>query len=385
MDRHSEFESAIVIDHDATASVGMNMDYVAGAAIETDDVAAMDITTDSVSIEAIDAGLGAYLEHPDTPRTESSPSVAATSDIVNINSKEHLKPVVGMIFDNLTDVEEFYKAYAHNAGFSVRVGQQKKGNEKVLFKRYYCSREGFTKEKVPDASDESVKKRKAPKLMETRCGCPAHIVVKLHNDKKYRIASMVEEHSHGFVSPDKRHLLRSNRKVSERAKSTLFNCHKASIGTSQAYRLLHVSEGGCKNVGCTKRDLQNYYRDLRNKIKDADAQMFVAQLERKKEVNPAFFYEFEVNEEGRLVRVFWADALSRKNYSVFGDVISVDATYTTNQYNMKFVPFTGINHHLQSVFLGAAFLANEKIESYVWLFKTFLKAMGGVAPFLRLM
>ena len=32
--------------------------------------------------------------------------------------------------------------------------------------------------------------------------------------------------------------------------------------------------------------------------------------------------------------------------------------------------------------LGAAFLANEKIESYEWLFKTFLKAMGGVAPHL---
>ena len=69
-------------------------------------------------------------------------------------------------------------------------------------------------------------------------------------------------------------------------------------------------------------------------------------------------------------------------HSVFGDVVSVDATYTTNQYNMKFVPFTGVNHHLQSVFLGAAFLDNEKIESYEWLFKTFLKTMGGIAPHL---
>jgi hypothetical protein len=69
-------------------------------------------------------------------------------------------------------------------------------------------------------------------------------------------------------------------------------------------------------------------------------------------------------------------------HSVFGDVVSVDATYTTNQYNMKFVPFTGVNHHLQSIFLGATFLADEKIRSYVWLFKTFLNAMGGVAPHL---
>jgi hypothetical protein len=47
---------------------------------------------------------------------------------------------------------------------------------------------------------------------------------------------------------------------------------------------------------------------------------------------------------------------------------------------MIFVPITGVNHHFQIVFLGADFLANEKIESYVWLFNTFLKAMGGVSP-----
>jgi hypothetical protein len=128
--------------------------------------------------------------------------------------------------------------------------------------------------------------------------------------------------------------------------------------------------------------LKNYYRDLRIKTKDADAQMFVGQLERKKDVNPAFFYDFMVDEQGRLICVFWANALCRKNYSVFGDVVSVDATYTTNQYNMKFVPFTGVNHHLQNVFLGAGFLADEKIESYVWLFTTFLKAMGGVVSHL---
>jgi transposase-like protein len=35
---------------------------------------------------------------------------------------------------------------------------------------------------------------------------------------------------------------------------------------------------------------------------------------------------------------------------------------------------------MRSIFFGAAFLADEKIESYVWLFQTFLRAMGGKAP-----
>ena len=133
-----------------------------------------------------------------------------------------------MVFDTLKDVEKFYKSYAHEVGLSVRVGQHKKGNKEILIKRYYCSREGYRKETVTNDTDESGEKRKAHNVMETRCGCQAHIVVKLGSDK-YRIISMVEEHSHGFVSPDKRHLLRSNRRVSERAKSTLFNCHKVRL------------------------------------------------------------------------------------------------------------------------------------------------------------
>jgi len=85
--------------------------------------------------------------------------------------------MVGMIFDTLKDVEKFYKSYAHEAGFSVRVGQHKKGNEEILIKRYYCSREGFRKENITKLLMNLGKKRKTHNVMETRCGCQAHIVV----------------------------------------------------------------------------------------------------------------------------------------------------------------------------------------------------------------
>ena len=50
------------------------------------------------------------------------------------NCKENLKPVVGMTFDSIADVERFYKDYAHDVGFSVSIGQQKKENEEILTK-----------------------------------------------------------------------------------------------------------------------------------------------------------------------------------------------------------------------------------------------------------
>jgi hypothetical protein len=187
-----------------------------------------------------------------------------------------MKPAVGMSFDSIHDVEEFYKEYAHEGGFSVRIGSQNMLFGEIVNKRFLCSKNGFKKELTNDPS----KKRKSQ--VDIRCGRDAHIYVKLGTDKKYYISSMVGQHNHILCSPNKAPFLQSNRSVSQRAQNTLFTCHKASVGTSQAYRILQVSDGGFNNIGCMKRDLQNYYRGLREKIKNADAKLFVAQLERKR-------------------------------------------------------------------------------------------------------
>jgi hypothetical protein len=119
---------------------------------------------------------------------------------------------------------------------------------------------------------------------------------------------------------------------------------------------------------------------MRSTFKDSDAQMFIDNLKKRQKINPGFFFDYELDDKNRLTHVFWADTICRKNYSLFGEMVSFDSTYSTNQYNMIFCPFMGINHHMGSVFYGAALIANEKIESYKWVFQTFLKAMDGVAP-----
>ncbi|KAM0853034.1 hypothetical protein ACQ4PT_051350 [Festuca glaucescens] len=295
---------------------------------------------------------------------------------------EAFKPTVGMRFDDIASVDAFYKNYAHHVGFGVRLGPQRMVNNVIHWKRFMCTREGYRSTKGTYIANHLDKNdsNKRRKVKVTRCGCDAHIYVNRDSEGKYNIASMVEHHNHELVSPRKQHLIRSKRKVSGKAKSTLFDCHKASIGPAQAYRLLHVGEGGFDRVGCTKKDLQNYYSEFKNKIKICDAQMLVDQFNRLKQLNGAFFFEYDVDEAGTLLRLFWADPTSRKNYSHFHDVLSFDSTYSTNQYSYIFAPFTGINHHMQSVFLGGGFLLNEATEDYIWLFEAFLKSMGSFAP-----
>src|SRR5687767_5886970 len=47
---------------------------------------------------------------------------------------------------------------------------------------------------------------------------------------------------------------------------------------------------------------------------------------------------------------------------------------------MPFTPLLGTNHHKQTIIFRAALLFNETIESFVWLFETFLTAMSGKHP-----
>ncbi|XP_021986821.2 protein FAR1-RELATED SEQUENCE 2-like [Helianthus annuus] len=46
------------------------------------------------------------------------------------------------------------------------------------------------------------------------------------------------------------------------------------------------------------------------------------------------------------------------------------------RYSMVFVPFTGIDNHHCNVTFGAALLASETADTYIWLLRVFLKAVG---------
>ena len=67
-------------------------------------------------------------------------------------------------------------------------------------------------------------------------------------------------------------------------------------------------------------------------------------------------------------------------YQYFGDVVTFDTTYKRNKYDMPFAPFTGLNHHCQSILFGCALLQDETEQTFVWLFETWLQAMWGKEP-----
>lgn len=114
------------------------------------------------------------------------------------------------------------------------------------------------------------------------------------------------------------------------------------------------------------------YKDIKETLD------FFKELEHE---DPEFFYKIKLDDEHKVESLFWVDGAARHAYiELYHDCVSFDATYMTNMYDMPFTPFIGINRHGQSFMLGCAFLRDEKMPSYTWLFETFLEAMKGKAP-----
>ncbi|XP_071727537.1 protein FAR1-RELATED SEQUENCE 5-like [Rutidosis leptorrhynchoides] len=91
-------------------------------------------------------------------------------------------------------------------------------------------------------------------------------------------------------------------------------------------------------------------------------------------VGPTKAYEVYSNMKGSEKNVHGtADEVAKCNYNEFSDIILFDATCRTNRYNMKFVPFTGIDNHRRCVTVAVRLIRNETAESYTWLLRCFMK------------
>ncbi|XP_010677726.1 protein FAR-RED IMPAIRED RESPONSE 1-like [Beta vulgaris subsp. vulgaris] len=137
------------------------------------------------------------------------------------------------------------------------------------------------------------------------------------------------------------------------------------------WRTCRLRRGICDNV---------VEKERRLKFKDGDAQAMLVYFDRMTDDNQQFFHRHRLDEEGRIKDVLWVDARIPAAYDYFGDVVCFDATYLTNDYELPFANFVGVNHHGQSILLGCALVSHEDAETHSWVFSTWVKCMGGKAP-----
>ncbi|XP_020592540.1 protein FAR1-RELATED SEQUENCE 5-like [Phalaenopsis equestris] len=269
---------------------------------------------------------------------------------------------------------ESYRAYAHHVGFTVRKDHTTywPNSKKLKVKDYICGKAGYKKE-----PNNTVKFRKA----DTRTGCKAMVRFHVDFEGNWKVAKFIENHNHPLADRGDKHLLRSNRRISGINADVLRSMTGSGIRATHAYNFIATEVGGVENLECTKRDAFNFIqRERRERIEQGDVNALIQLFMERQSGDSMFAWDFQTDESGRLTSIFWSDGLCRLDYDCFGDVIIFDTSYRLNKYNLCCAPFVGVNHHWQNVLFGVGFLSDETTESFMWLFKSFIRIMGDKHP-----
>ncbi|XP_057546008.1 protein FAR-RED IMPAIRED RESPONSE 1-like [Amaranthus tricolor] len=258
------------------------------------------------------------------------------------------KPSVGMTFENLEKALDFYGKYAEICGFDIRSSTSYKNKGIFVLKYFVCSREGIIKPKPKKSADVVPRYKRSTK----RIGCKARLILKYDIVKRtYHVLKFEEAHNHCLFSPTSRQYLLGNRKMTLLHKNFISKNARVNIGPVKSFRLFKENVGGYENVGVTMQDFKNFHRDLKTYIKGDDGKMLIENFIRKRDIYTGFYFDYALDEEDHISRLFWADAISRKNYCLFGEMVTFDCL-----------------------------LAKEDSESFEWLFSTFLHCMGECMP-----
>ncbi|KAG2572834.1 hypothetical protein PVAP13_7KG204700 [Panicum virgatum] len=254
-----------------------------------------------------------------------------------LDKHEVVSPRVGMTFETVDLAYQFYLEYGYRAGFGVSKRTSHSVDGVKYRATFVCYKGGIARIKPG---------LKARRRLVAKTGCKAMMVVKFNASENHWEVVFVElEHNHP-CNPEMVRFMMCFKDLPDWQRE-----HRPFNAKTRLNPKIHSGRGRPPN--------QN---------KD-----FMAQ-------NSNFFYNWDMDDEGRLKNVCWVDARSRVAYQHFCDVICFDTVYLTYQFLIPLVAFLGINHHGQFVLLGCGLLGDESPETFAWLFKKWLKCMNDKAP-----
>ncbi|XP_021736782.1 protein FAR1-RELATED SEQUENCE 8-like [Chenopodium quinoa] len=307
-------------------------------------------------------------------------------------------PKVGMMFNGWEEIVVYYKSYAERCGFGIsRVQTAYTLNKKeIRGMTWKCECWG------PPNLRAQREARKRARLMEVggsvgnrngdivedelarckrkskKCECQARIYGSVNREGLWVLVTVELEHTHK-LDPAMAKLVKEYRmkKMTSTVRKRLNNYFEVGLPVTKIRGCLGTENENLPNV----KDMQHeVYKKRRSKMAGGDANAMMEYFDYMQADNHNFFHVHRLDEEGRLKDVLWVDARSIAAYEDFGDVVCFDATYLTNEYELPFCNFVGVNHHGQSLLLGCALISREDSDTFRWIFRQWLSCMGNKAP-----
>lgn len=272
------------------------------------------------------------------------------------NENGETDPHVGLEFASVDAAKTFYSEYAKRVGFTTILNQNTRpaSDSTIAVFEFVCAASGD--------------------------GCNAVLGIESKGQNRWVVAKFVKEHNHHITN---------TRKTNHRQKRQFSSTIK-SITNSESYSMAGVVPNGVmylsrsasmeSNRGAVISDSITNSVSTSKRSLGRDAQNLLDYFRKMQAENPGFYYAIQLDDDNRMANVFWADARSRTAYTHFGDAVTLDTMYRVKRYKVPFAPFTGVNHHGQTILFGCALLLDESECTFTWLFKTFLAAMNDRAP-----
>ncbi|KAL6653059.1 hypothetical protein ACP70R_011984 [Stipagrostis hirtigluma subsp. patula] len=279
-------------------------------------------------------------------------------------------PEVGMVFATLQDAHRFINVYGLVTGFVVKKGCNYK-HKKITF---VCNKSRTMKE-----NETGQRKRRRNTIEKT--GCRMKVLVKLL-EGRWEITMVRNEHNHPLVSsPSLTTFFISHKYMSEEERIFSRILQESRIKPAEIMEIFRKLRGRLKNIPVRRIDANNMKQsDRQTETRNTDIERTLQHLRRFQREQPGFFYAIKTDDGNTVRSIFWTDAQARLDYALYGDFISFDTSYTTKEHNMLFALLIGINGHGKAIVFGWALLEKEKVETFSWLFRTFLEAMDGKKP-----
>ncbi|CAN1162190.1 Protein FAR1-RELATED SEQUENCE 5 [Linum perenne] len=154
----------------------------------------------------------------------------------------------------------------------------------------------------------------------------------------------------------------------------------AGVLVRASYDAMANCSGGRENLRFTRSDLYNLVRTVRRTpMIHGEGHMLLDHFRAESNNNAGFYHEVKMD-GNNIESIFWADATMQLDYQCFGDSITFDTTYRTNNEYRPLGLFAGFNHRQKLTIFGAALLYEETTEGFKWVFESFLRCMKEKHP-----
>ncbi|XP_072954836.1 protein FAR1-RELATED SEQUENCE 6-like [Typha angustifolia] len=313
-------------------------------------------------------------ENPSTAEqvaNESESNEEGEEEYMPKDTDDALTPRRGMVFESINEAFSFYKTYAYRTGFSA-VRRTSRNFEGSPTRSTFTCRKGGKPGLTPATTfSPQTRSRRTP---AERTECKAMMVIKdtkLMN--RWKVDFLELEHNHP-CNPDMVRFMKCFRELPESVKIQ----HKISdeLGEYLEKSINAATEGR----RCTSRPRKGSRNEVGRRIGERDIDALMKFFDRMQAKYPNFFYNCDLDEEGRLRTAFWADPRSRFAYQYFNDVIILETMHVAGQSAIPFAAFLGVNNHGQLVLLGCGLLSEETKGTYTWLVRKWLRCMSDKPP-----